>query len=64
MCGQWWARGCGLPSISSDECVKSSFKKIFDFNVKQFQCGQIGPINGMKPDGKIDTSCMQSVEVS
>ena len=63
MCGQWWARGCGLPSISSDSCVKSSLKKIFEFNVKKFQCGQIGPINGMRPDGNIDKSCMQSVEV-
>ncbi len=63
MCGQWWARACGLPSISDDPCVKSSLLKIFNFNVKQFQCGQIGPINGMRPDGKVDSSCMQSVEV-
>ena len=63
MCGQWWARGCSLPSISSDSCVRSSLQKIFDFNVKKFKCGQIGPVNGMRPDGKVDTSCMQSVEV-
>ena len=63
MCGQWWARACGLPSISEDACVRSSLQKIFDFNVKKFKCGQIGPINGMRPDGKPDTSCMQSVEV-
>ena len=63
MCGQWWARACGLPSIAHEKCIKSSLKKIFDFNVKKFQCGQIGPVNGMRPDGKVDTSCLQSVEV-
>mmetsp|Transcript_17192 Transcript_17192/g.48392 ORF Transcript_17192/g.48392 Transcript_17192/m.48392 type:complete len:1303 (+) Transcript_17192:90-3998(+) len=63
MCGQWWARGSGLPSLAEDQCVKSSLRKIFDYNVKKFKCGQIGPVNGMKPDGRVDTSCLQSVEV-
>ena len=26
MCGQWWARACGLPSIADDFCVASTLK--------------------------------------
>jgi non-lysosomal glucosylceramidase len=62
-CGQWWARACGLPPLDGPECFQSSLSTIYNFNVKKFRNGEAGPINGMRPDGKLDTTCMQSVEV-
>ena len=62
-CGQWWARACGLAPIDSAECFQSSLATIYNYNVKKFRNGEAGPINGMRPDGKLDTTCMQSVEV-
>jgi len=63
MCGQWWARACNLPSIADDFCIQSTLKNIHKFNVMGFKNGQLGPVNGMRPDGKPDPTCMQSVEV-
>jgi uncharacterized protein (DUF608 family) len=61
--GQWWARACGLPPLDDVECYQSALATIYKFNVKKFKNGELGPINGMRPDGKIDQTCMQSVEV-
>jgi non-lysosomal glucosylceramidase len=33
------------------------------YNVKKFGTGDLGAVNGMKPNGTVDTMCMQSVEV-
>mmetsp|Transcript_11799 Transcript_11799/g.33225 ORF Transcript_11799/g.33225 Transcript_11799/m.33225 type:complete len:1288 (-) Transcript_11799:36-3899(-) len=63
MCGQWWARACGLPAIAEEHCIRSTLKNIHRFNVLGFKGGQLGPVNGMRPDGKVDTTCLQSVEV-
>lgn len=41
----------------------SSLKTIYELNVKQFADGQMGAVNGMRPDGSVDTSSVQSDEV-
>jgi non-lysosomal glucosylceramidase len=63
LAGQWYAQACGLASIVPDAHALSAFKKIFDFNVKMFEDGGMGAVNGMKPNGWVDTSNMQSQEV-
>lgn len=63
MAGQWYAKACGLPSVVPEANAYLSLKTIFHFNVKEFKDGTMGAINGMKPTGRLDETCMQSVEV-
>eukprot|EP01118_Nematostelium_gracile_P005718 TRINITY_DN1816_c0_g1_i1.p1 TRINITY_DN1816_c0_g1~~TRINITY_DN1816_c0_g1_i1.p1 ORF type:complete len:922 (-),score=224.06 TRINITY_DN1816_c0_g1_i1:38-2803(-) len=63
MAGQWYAKACGLDPIVPESNAYSSLKTIFDFNVKGFKQGSLGAVNGMRPDGTIDQTCMQSLEV-
>ena len=63
LAGQWYAKACGLPSIVPEDHARSALKKVFDFNVMQFEEGLMGAVNGMRPDGRVDTSCLQSQEV-
>lgn len=41
----------------------SCLKKVYDFNVQAFANGKRGAVNGMRPNGKIDRSSVQSDEV-
>ncbi|XP_075429476.1 non-lysosomal glucosylceramidase isoform X2 [Ascaphus truei] len=65
--GQWFLRACGLGEGDSEvfptSHVVSALKTIFELNVQQFAGGQMGAVNGMRPDGTIDTSSVQSDEV-
>ncbi|XP_064970338.1 uncharacterized protein LOC103989366 isoform X2 [Musa acuminata AAA Group] len=63
LAGHWYARACGLMSIVDKEKAKSTFQKIFSFNVLKFKDGKRGAVNGMRPDGTIDKSTMQSREI-
>lgn len=63
LAGQWYARACGLPSVVPEEHARSALKKVFDTNLKLFEEGELGVVNGMRPDGRVDTMCMQSQEV-
>jgi len=63
LAGHWYARACGLDGIVDPAHARSALKKVFDFNVCQFNGGQCGAVNGMTPQGKVDHSCMQSQEV-
>eukprot|EP01116_Phalansterium_solitarium_P013610 TRINITY_DN31003_c0_g1_i1.p1 TRINITY_DN31003_c0_g1~~TRINITY_DN31003_c0_g1_i1.p1 ORF type:complete len:883 (-),score=23.37 TRINITY_DN31003_c0_g1_i1:80-2728(-) len=63
MAGQWYAKACGLESIVPEECAYSALSKVFEYNVKGFKDGKLGAVNGMRPDGEVDSSCMQSIEV-
>jgi non-lysosomal glucosylceramidase len=63
MAGQWYVRACGLPSIVPEAQAKSALKKVFDFNVMAFADGEMGAVNGMRPDGAVDMTSMQSQEV-
>lgn len=41
----------------------SALRTIYAYNVLKFKNGTIGAVNGMRPDGKVDPTCLQSVEV-
>lgn len=51
-----------LLQIFPPDRVKSSLKKIFENNVMMFEGGNMGAINGTRPDGSKDISSCQSEE--
>lgn len=65
--GQWFLRASGLGDgqyeVFPREHIRSALQTIFELNVKRFAGGTMGAVNGMRPDGKIDTSSVQSDEV-
>eukprot|EP01064_Diplonema_japonicum_P011223 TRINITY_DN1849_c0_g1_i2.p1 TRINITY_DN1849_c0_g1~~TRINITY_DN1849_c0_g1_i2.p1 ORF type:complete len:853 (+),score=98.55 TRINITY_DN1849_c0_g1_i2:1744-4302(+) len=70
-CGEWYIKACGLPSVLPDGQAKTALKTVYTYNVKKFgwkaHQGDKGPklrgaVNGMRPDGALDTSSMQSME--
>ena len=63
LAGQWYMRACGLPSIVPEENALKALRKVYAYNVFQFEEGEMGAVNGMRPDGKVDASNMQSQEV-
>ena len=67
MCGQWWSRVCGLEEVVQNDRVISSMKKVHEMNVVRWGevsgLGRNGAVNGMKADGTVDDSCLQSKEV-
>ncbi len=63
LAGQWYARACGLPSVVPEANARRALKEIYENNVKLFELGEIGAVNGMRPNGRVDTSCLQSQEV-
>lgn len=63
MAGQWYARACGLAPVVVGVQARSSLTTVFDFNVRKFVDGCSGAVNGMRPDGQVDDTCMQSQEV-
>ncbi|MDX2162501.1 MAG: non-lysosomal glucosylceramidase [bacterium] len=62
LCGQWAADFMGIEVLPRDQ-VKTVLETVYAFNVCQFGDGQIGAVNGMRPDGSIDTSSKQSEEM-
>ncbi len=63
LAGHWFARACGLPEVVPAAQARSALKKIFAFNVQRFRNGESGALNGMRPDGTLDKTSMQSVEM-
>ncbi|MFW9848173.1 MAG: glycoside hydrolase family 116 protein, partial [Candidatus Thorarchaeota archaeon] len=63
LAGQWYMHVCDLPSIIPAKNEISALRTIYNFNVLRFQLGQIGAVNGMRPDGTPDDTCAQSSEV-
>lgn len=45
------------------EKIHSCLNTIFDFNVMAFAGGKGGAVNGMRPDGTVDKTSMQSEEM-
>lgn len=45
------------------EKIHSALKSVFDLNVMSFAKGQMGAVNGMRPEGVPDRSSVQSDEV-
>jgi len=63
LAGQWYAKACGLKSIIPESNAYLALRTVFTHNVKGFKEGTIGAINGMRPNGELDDTCMQSLEV-
>jgi non-lysosomal glucosylceramidase len=63
LAGQWYAVACGLPPVVKPDHARSSLETIFKFNVKQYHGGKMGAVNGMRPNGQVDRTSIQSREV-
>jgi pimeloyl-ACP methyl ester carboxylesterase len=63
LAGQWYADATGLPPVVPPEHVVAALKTIYDYNVRRFADGQMGAVNGMRPDGTVDMSSNQAQEV-
>ncbi|KAM7473047.1 hypothetical protein LguiA_011230 [Lonicera macranthoides] len=63
LAGHWYARASGLSPVADEEKVRSALETIYRFNVLKVKGGMRGAVNGMKPDGKVDMSAMQSREI-
>ncbi|XP_073099894.1 uncharacterized protein [Elaeis guineensis] len=63
LAGQWYAKACGLMPIVDKEKAQSALERVFSFNVLKFKDGKRGAVNGMRPDGTVDMSAMQSREI-
>jgi len=74
LAGHWFARACGLPGVVPREHARSALRKIFALNVMGWrgggtpaggrgEPGERGALNGVRPDGRPDRTCMQSAEV-
>ncbi|KAF7102149.1 hypothetical protein CFC21_103329 [Triticum aestivum] len=63
LAGQWYARACGLEPIVEEEKARSALGTVLDYNVMRVQGGAVGAVNGMRPDGAVDASSLQSKEV-
>jgi non-lysosomal glucosylceramidase len=63
LAGLWYADAIGLePYLLADE-AKTALRTIVERNVRGFQGGRMGAVNGTRPDGSVDTSSEQSEEV-
>ena len=63
MAGQWYARACGLKPVVNPLYARSALVTVYDWNVQRFNGGMMGAVNGMRPDGRVDRTSMQSQEV-
>lgn len=63
LAGHWYARACGLPPIVPEEHARTALATVFSFNVMKHRAGQMGAVNGMRPQGEVDTADQQSQEV-
>ncbi|KAE8022276.1 hypothetical protein FH972_008088 [Carpinus fangiana] len=63
LAGHWYARACGLSPIADEGKVRRALEKVYNFNVLKVKGGMRGAVNGMLPDGRVDTSAMQSREI-
>ncbi|HZU85928.1 MAG TPA: non-lysosomal glucosylceramidase, partial [Anaerolineaceae bacterium] len=63
LAGQWYADATGLAPIVPEEHIFTALNTVYENNVRKFQDGQMGAVNGMRPDGTIDESGEQSQEV-
>ncbi|XP_060068872.1 non-lysosomal glucosylceramidase-like [Ylistrum balloti] len=64
LAGQWFLTASGLAdtSIFPEDHVQSALETVYKFNVKGFGNGNMGAINGARPDGGQDITSCQSEE--
>ena len=63
LAGQLYTHVCGLDPIVPHERARRALETVFKFNVMGYAEGNMGAVNGMRPDGKVDTTSIQSAEV-
>ncbi len=63
LAGEWYTRMSNLQTVIPEEHTRSMLEKIFEKNVMGIQGGTIGAMNGVRPDGSIDRTSLQSQEV-
>jgi non-lysosomal glucosylceramidase len=63
LAGQWYADATGLGDLIPRDRVEAALRTIHRLNVCSFGDGRMGAVNGMHPDGTVDTSSEQSKEV-
>jgi len=63
LAGHWYSLACGLGGVVPESHARSALKKVFDFNVMGFEDGRLGAMNGMRPDGSLDKTGLQSMEI-
>lgn len=51
-----------MPIVDEDK-ARIALEKVYNFNVMKIKDGKRGAVNGMHPDGKVDTASMQSREI-
>jgi non-lysosomal glucosylceramidase len=62
LAGQWYADATGLGDLVSPDRVVTALRTVYQSNVLGFGGGDMGAVNGIKPDGSIDESSEQSAE--
>lgn len=62
LAGEWYLNLSGEALLSPGR-VKTALQTIYQKNVKGFMGGEMGAVNGARPDGNIDLSSEQSQEV-
>ncbi|KAF5177277.1 Non-lysosomal glucosylceramidase [Thalictrum thalictroides] len=63
LAGHWFSRACGLPLVVDEDKAQAALEKVYQFNVMKVKDGRRGAMNGMRPDGRVDTSALQSREI-
>eukprot|EP01123_Difflugia_compressa_P002611 TRINITY_DN13356_c0_g1_i1.p1 TRINITY_DN13356_c0_g1~~TRINITY_DN13356_c0_g1_i1.p1 ORF type:complete len:218 (-),score=36.38 TRINITY_DN13356_c0_g1_i1:56-688(-) len=64
MVGNWYSISCGLGRIIPMDKVKTVLSNVYNMNILAISDGKLGAINGVRPDGSIDTSCLHSQEMT
>jgi non-lysosomal glucosylceramidase len=63
-CGHWFLRSSGFKyELFDRDKILNCIKKIYDLNVIKFGNCKFGAVNGMRPNGKVDTTSIQSEEM-
>jgi len=62
LAGQWYADATGLGDLVAPERIRTALETIYASNVLGFGGGEMGAVNGVRPDGSIDESTEQSPE--
>ena len=63
LAGQWYADATGLGDLVRPERILATLRTIFAANVIGFEDGEMGAVNGIRTDGSVDESALQSAEV-
>ena len=62
LAGQWYADATGLGDLVAPERILTALRTVYVSNVLGFGGGDMGAVNGIRPDGSIDESTEQSAE--